>query len=429
MPKDQLRALAFYLPQYHPIPENDAWWGKGFTEWTNVSKARPLFPGHYQPRLPADLGFYDLRVPETREAQAELARAAGLSGFVYYHYWFNGKRLLERPFNEVLASGRPDFPFCLCWANENWTRTWDGAANHVLIAQQHSPEDDRNHIRWLLRAFEDPRYVRVRGHPLLLVYRASLLPDPLQTTTIWREEALKQGAGELYLCRVESFAGDRDDPRACGFDAAVEFQPDGQNFGPALSNPLFGDNRVYDYAFLVGRQLRKPEPPYRRYPCVTPGWDNYARRQSKATILINSSPLLYEKWLRAAVQRARQFEPEERLVFINAWNEWGEGNYLEPDQVFGHAYLDATRRALQNGPLTEQSTEDALLEAQAYIRLHEAAEKKILAEYSALEEWAHKLEKTVVEQQAIIKNYHLLLAPLRPILALASRIRRGLLRG
>src|SRR4029077_7166935 len=203
----KVKLIAFYLPQYHPIPENDDWWGKGFTEWTNVTKARPWFRGHYQPHLPADLGFYDLRLPETREAQANLARQYGIHGFCYYHYWFNGRRLLERPFNEVLASGSPDFPFCLCWANENWTRAWDGLEREVLIQQHYDSNDDLAHIRWLANAFRDPRYIRVHGKPLFLVYRVASLPDPMQTVSIWREEARRLGIGELFLCAVESRVG------------------------------------------------------------------------------------------------------------------------------------------------------------------------------------------------------------------------------
>ncbi|MGH9586930.1 MAG: glycoside hydrolase family 99-like domain-containing protein, partial [Acidobacteriaceae bacterium] len=224
---DDVRAIAFYLPQYHPIPENDAWWGKGFTEWTRVVEATRLFHSHCQPQLPEQLGFYDLRVPEVREAQAELARQHGIHGFCYYHYWFNGKRLLERPFTEVLASKRPEFPFCLCWANENWTRRWDGQSQDVLMAQHYSPEGDRAMIRELLPAFRDPRYIRVRGRPLFLVYRAGGLPDPRATAAIWREEAAAAGLPGLYLCRAESLdeAVSPQDPTQIGFDAACEFPP------------------------------------------------------------------------------------------------------------------------------------------------------------------------------------------------------------
>src|SRR6266446_2869134 len=203
---DNVRVIAFYLPQFHPIPENDAWWGKGFTEWTNVTKARPLFRGHYQPHLPADLGFYDLRVAESREAQADLARQYGITGFCYYHYWFAGKRLLHRPFDEVLTSGRPDFPFCLCWANENWTRVWDGGGSEVLMEQTYSEQDDRAHIQALMPAFADTRYFRIDGRPLFLVYRTELLPEPARTADIWRSEVSKAGLGDLYLARVENFA-------------------------------------------------------------------------------------------------------------------------------------------------------------------------------------------------------------------------------
>ena len=200
---EAVQAIAFYLPQYHPIPENDAWWGKGFTEWTNVTRARPLFPGHYQPHRPADLGFYDLRLPEVRKRQAELARHYGISAFCYHHYWFQGRKLLERPFQEVLASGRPDFPFCLCWANEHWSRSWDGNQGTVLVAQQHSAADDRRFIEDLLPALRDQRYFRVSGKAVLLVYQASLFPDASNTAEIWREACAHSGVGELFLVSAE----------------------------------------------------------------------------------------------------------------------------------------------------------------------------------------------------------------------------------
>ena len=221
------KALAFYLPQYHPIPENDEWWGKGFTEWHNVTKARPLFPGHYQPHLPGELGYYDLRVPEVRMAQAELAREHGVHGFVYYHYWFHGRRLLERPFEEVLASGVPEFPFALCWANEEWTRGWDAQTGHVLVRQEFSEADDRAHIRDLLRAFKDPRYITIDGRPLMLIYRPALIPNLLRTSEIWRSEVQKAGFPDLYLCWVESWGipPGGHGPKPFGLDASVGFMP------------------------------------------------------------------------------------------------------------------------------------------------------------------------------------------------------------
>lgn len=355
-----VRALAFYLPQFHPTVENDEWWGKGFTEWRNVTKAQPLFPGHYQPHLPADLGFYDLRLAEVREAQAALAREYGIHGFCYYHYWFNGRRILERPFNEVLASGKPDLPFCLCWANENWTRVWDGGENHVLLGQNYSDEDDLAHIQSLLPAFRDPRYIRINGRPLYLVYRSELLPDPKRTAELWREAAIKSGVGDLYLVRVESFARGID-PASIGFDAAVEFAPDGHDMGEwkfhyGLAGMLsrkgiipraYAANRVVDYRTLAKGMMARPPTPYKQFRCATPMWDNSARRKENARIVIGSTPALYENWLKTITSKTQEtFEGDERIVFINAWNEWAEGNHLEPDLKWGHGYLEATRRAL-----------------------------------------------------------------------------------
>jgi len=364
-----VRLIAFYLPQFHPIPENDEWWGKGFTEWRNVVQAKPLFPGHYQPHLPADLGFYDLRVPETRQAQADLAREYGIHGFCYYHYWFKGRRLLERPFNEVLASGQPDFPFCLCWANESWTRAWDGQSGVILMKQEYSEEDDYQHIRWLISVFRDKRYIRYEGKPLFLVYRVRDLPNPLRTTEIWRTEARQAGIGELFLCRVENnFPGERDDPRRWGFDAAVEFQPDISGFSHVLSRKnvvknLFSRSNIakrvyrayqakqtfhlFDYSNLLQYALRKSVPSYKWFRCVVPRWDNSPRLRQGAHILNGSTPSEYEKWLTSIVRQSMQAGQGDNLVFINAWNEWAEGNHLEPDIKYGKAYLEATKRALQ----------------------------------------------------------------------------------
>jgi len=367
---EPVRLIAMYLPQFHPIPENDLWWGAGFTEWTNVTKARPRFPGHYQPHIPADLGFCDLRVPEVREAQAALAQEYGISGFCYYHYWFNGRRLLNRPFDEVLRSGKPDFPFCLCWANENWTRRWDGYDQEILIQQNHSLEDDREHIRHLFSAFEDKRYIRVHGKPLFLVYRTEILPDAERTADIWRETARAAGVGELYLVRVEGHSK-VPDPRRIGFDAAVEFAPDFHGLPlPKLHRARWGlrarvenqlrkagvlsqgyfDHNVYSYDFIVKRMLAKPPQPYTWFRSVTPAWDNSARRAKDAMILHKSSPEVYERWLRTMIQNTvNTFEGDERLLFVNAWNEWAEGNHLEPDQRWGRAYLEATRRSVMDG--------------------------------------------------------------------------------
>jgi lipopolysaccharide biosynthesis protein len=361
------RAIAFYLPQFHRVPENDEWWGRGFTEWHKVAAARPLFLGHYQPHVPADLGFYDLRLADARKDQAALAREYGVHGFCYWHYWFHGRRLLERPLDEVRASLQPDFPFCLCWVNENWTRRWDGHDAEILVEQRYSPEDDLEHIRWLAEVFRDPRYLRVDGKPLFLVYRATRMPDALRTTTVWRDEARRLGIGELHLCRVESFPDENGDPSRCGFDAAVEFQPDWSNLtrdlcvGPlaltggsgeltALTDGFDGGQlgAVYDYGAVVEKMLAKPTPAYRRYPCVTPSWDNSARRGrlDRSVVFDGATPELYERWLRGVVSRAISSSESPPLIFLNAWNEWAEGNHLEPDQRFGRAFLDATRRVL-----------------------------------------------------------------------------------
>lgn len=358
------RLIAFYLPQFHPIPENDLWWGAGFTEWKTAAAGQPLFRGHYQPHLPSELGCYDLRQPEIRMAQTTLAASYGIDAFCYYHYWFEGKRLLERPFQEVLDSGRPDFPFCLCWANEPWTRRYDGRSREVLMPQTYSERDDLEHVRWLSCAFLDPRYVRVDGKPIFLVYRERSLPSPAHTVETWREEAGRLGVGELLICAVESnFREERTgDPTQYGFDAAVEFQPD--TYAPTAFSSLrmaltycgalnvarctLRFSQLRSYAHLAATALGKESRKYRRFPCVTPCWDNAARRQrGGALIYAGSTPSLYEHWLRTVCER-EILNGSTGLVFINAWNEWGEGCHLEPDQRHGRAYLEATLRAKEN---------------------------------------------------------------------------------
>ena len=347
---DGVRAIAFFLPQYHPIPENDAWWGEGFTEWRNVATAKPLFPEHAQPHLPSDLGFYDLRLDETREAQARLAREYGVHGFCYYHYWFSGKRLLERPVESMLASGRPDFPFCLCWANEPWSRRWDGRPHDVLQAQQYSEEDDLAHIRWLLNPLADPRAIQIQGKPVFIVYQGRDLPDPARTVETWRREVERAGLPGLYLMAIETGWDAGWDATAAGFDAKVLFQPQFSLLAqtPRLEIPGKPDLQVFDYE-TAWPALANPEPvAYRRYDTVFPSWDNTARKGDKGWVVHHSTPAAYEQWLSHALQRARTHPAGEQLVFLNAWNEWAEGTHLEPDIRNGRAYLEATRRALEH---------------------------------------------------------------------------------
>jgi GT2 family glycosyltransferase/SAM-dependent methyltransferase len=351
-PKTDVRAIAFYLPQYHPIPENDKWWGKGFTEWTNVSRAKPLFRGHYQPHLPSELGFYDLRVQEVREAQADLAREHGLYGFCYHYYWFAGKRVLERPLAEMLVSGRPNFPFCISWANENWTRRWDGRDQEILLKQEYSAEGDVAFIHELIPVLSDHRYIRVNGKPLLLVYRTESMPNIRRTAEIWREEAVKAGIGDLYLCRVESFSA--ADPKEIGFDAACQFPPLMMGspevdprliLSPTEASEFAG--QMFDYGGMVRKAL-SADVHYKRFLGITPAWDNTPRRRQHGVMWLNSPPEEYERWfVQIRTDTLRLHEGDERLIFINAWNEWGEGCHLEPDQRYGRAYLQATQRAME----------------------------------------------------------------------------------
>ena len=346
-----VRTIAFYLPQFHPIPENDAWWGKGFTEWTNVTKASPQYIGHYQPHLPDELGFYDLRVPAVQERQAELARIYGVSAFCFYFYWFAGKRLLETPILQWLRNPNIQMPFCLCWANENWSRRWDGLDSELLIGQEHSPEDDLAFIAYVAQYLRDPRYVRVNGKPLLLVYRPSLLPDPRATAQRWRQWCKENGIGEIHLSLTQSF--DMLDPHEYGFDAAVEFPPN--NMGPPditdqveKLNPEFGGT-IYDYDFYVERSGHFPERPYTVFRGAFPSWDNEARRLGRGVSFQGATPEKFRRFVRNAASEALKAPvPDERIVFINAWNEWAEGAHLEPDRHYGYAWLEALRQGLED---------------------------------------------------------------------------------
>ncbi|OWV83274.1 hypothetical protein ATY79_14960 [Rhizobium sp. R693] len=345
-----VRLIAFYLPQFHSIKENDEWWGEGFTEWTNVKPALPQFAGHYQPHLPDELGYYSLLDASVQRRQIELAKLYGVGGFCFYYYWFGGKRLLEQPIENYLADESLNFPFCLCWANENWSRRWDGKDSQILIAQNHSPEDDLAVAADLARYVRDERYIRINGKPLIVVYRPSLLPSAKETSDRWRNWFREHGIGEIYLAYTQSF--ETVDPEKYGFDAAIEFPPN--NSGPPIITDRVKkkhrdfDGIVYDWSVLPERAKKYRDVGYRLFRSVCPSWDNTARRKSKGAIFVNSTPDAYQGWLEDAVsETCRTIDSvDERIVFVNAWNEWAEGAHLEPDQKYGYAWLDATRRAL-----------------------------------------------------------------------------------
>jgi len=351
MPVPAPRIIANYLPQYHPIPENDEWWGPGFTEWTNVARARPLFRGHQQPNLPGELGFYDLRLPETRAAQAALAVAHGVDAFMYWHYWFGrGQRILERPFDEVLATGEPDFPFCLGWANADWTGRWYGAPGRILVKQHYlGPDDDEAHFHLVEPAFHDPRYVRVDGKPLFYLFRADWHPRLRRFVEHWRELADRSGLPGLHL--VGEFRPDEAvgwSPLRHGLDASV-----GSTFRAFFGNP-------HDVGTRARRRLRRPDRvPYSRghlqyphlheagepsYPVVMSNFDNTPRSGRLGVVLVDAAPALFEAALQRGFELAASPQAASPLVFLRSWNEWAEGNYVEPDRRHGRAYLEAVRR-------------------------------------------------------------------------------------
>jgi hypothetical protein len=388
MPKARL--FAFYLPQFHPIPENDLWWGKGFTEWANVAKAKPLFPGHDQPNLPADLGFYDLRVPEVRQAQADLAAAAGIEGFCYWHYWFAGRRLLERPFNEVLKTGEPRFPFCLAWANQSWSGIWHGAPNRILMRQTYPGiKDYENHFYAVLQAFHDARYIKVDGKPLFVVFRPGELPQPEVFAAVWQELAVKNGLPGIHLIAHRFSQELAFDYRAMGFEGVIianisriwninSWHIARRRTNGSLDKTSASFSAIQGVAAAAAalelkmrktlrRVLGRPARlcPYRdamlffldglndfpnAYPCLVPNWDNSPRSGRRADILLHSTPELFRCHVREALALVQAKPFEDRILFVKSWNEWAEGNYLEPDQRFGHAYLEVLRKEVVEDP-------------------------------------------------------------------------------
>jgi glycosyltransferase involved in cell wall biosynthesis len=346
------RLLAYYLPQFHRVPENDAWWGKGFTDWTNLLRATPRFVGHQQPRVPRDLGFYDLENPEVLRRQVEMAKGAGLEGFVFYSYWFNRHRLLEKPLELFLADKSLDFSFCAMWANENWTRRWDGLEHEVLIAQQYLESDDEALVAHFARLFTDARYIRIEGRPLLFIYRAALIPGARARIGKWRAMFRALHGEEPLLVMAQSMGEDYD-PTPYGLDGAVEFPPHKINqLAPhiedrlTLLDPDFSAT-VHDYAAFAETSLAMPVPDYPLIKTIVPSWDNDPRREGKGPILHGSTPALYQGWLEKLVDYAEKNPFHgEKIICVNAWNEWAEGAYLEPDLHSGAAYLNATSRAI-----------------------------------------------------------------------------------
>ena len=379
------RIIALYLPQFHPIPENNQWWGPGFTEWTNVAKATPLFRGHQQPRIPADLGFYDLRLPETRILQADLAREAGIEGFCYYHYWFgNGRQLLERPFNEVVATGKPDYPFCICWANHTWSnKTWESKStlqkNSVLIRQEYpGREDDIAHFMSLLPAFRDKRYMQVDGKLLFAIYSVFDFPHVDQFISTWRYLAKKHGLPGFHFVGMtpstltfkinEDGSHTRTLPNLknskdiyesvlrLGFDAVNSF---GKRRGEMLYEGKWTNlaktlmrhiglptgSQKYDYERTVANYFAPEDSWENVYPTILPQWDRSPRVASQDGIYVDATPEKFARHIQKAIEIIKDKKKEHQILFLKSWNEWGEGNYVEPDLQYGHGFLDALREA------------------------------------------------------------------------------------
>jgi lipopolysaccharide biosynthesis protein len=351
--KYPVRLIAYYLPQFHSIPENDAFWGVGFTEWTNVTKTLPRYIGHYQPKLPGDLGFYNLSNVDVLRHQADLSRRAGIYGFCIHDYWFSGKKVLDTPLKLILENPDIDLRFCLNWANESWSRRWDGSENDILLLQRYDSDDDVNYANSILSAVKDPRYICIDGRPLIMIYRPGIIPEVTRFVERWRSFFINNGAGDPYLVMPQAF-GDND-PRKFGLDAAAGFPPhnggldirNDRNFVKLL-DPLY-EGMVASFESLaeVHKSNRPNEFPF--FPGVCPGWDNEARKIGRGLSFYGADPATYGNWLAAAADQAKAARvADERIVFINAWNEWAEGAYLEPDRHFGFAYLAETRRVFES---------------------------------------------------------------------------------
>lgn len=352
-----IKPIAFYLPQFHQIPENNEWHGTGFTEWNNVTSAMPQFVGHHQPQLPVDVGFYDLAHPDVMYRQVELAKHYGIHGFCFHYYWFSGsKRLLEKPLFNWLENKDLDFPFCICWANENWSKLWDGGNRQVLMKQGSHVEDAEPFLEDILPFLEDSRYIRVEDKPLLVIYRPNLFKkdDFIQFASRLRAAAKAQGLEGLYISMVY---GDyfEDNPLDWGVDAAVEFPPqrivthrkyvlDGNPVNPEFKGYVYTLDQAIDSGALVATN-----PDFPLFRGIFPAWDNTARKAYSNASVYLQSPEVYQKWLTQLIKWTQEHHtPDKQFIFINAWNEWAEGAHLEPDSRYGYAYLQATREALEN---------------------------------------------------------------------------------
>ena len=356
--KKKARVVAFYLPQFHPTPQNDKWWGSGFTEWTNVASAKPLYNGHKQPIIPADLGFYDLRLPETRVAQAALAAEHGVESFCYWHYWFAGQHLLERPFNEVLESGSPDFPFCLAWANHSWSGVWKNEPHRLLVDQTYPGEsDDIAHFEYLLTAFRDPRYMTVDEKPIFVIYDPLGMPEAKKRFDLWRGLALQAGLKGLHIVGINGL--NYSNVSDLGLDSVVlsclEVASNGSGkvngikriaWGAARKLSLFGP-RIVEYSEVIKRLIPDLNQfDCEAFPCVFPNGDNTPRKGRRGLVIKNSTPALFERHLNDAVSAVDAREDDHKIVFLKSWNEWAEGNHMEPSLTWGRQYLDALKRVV-----------------------------------------------------------------------------------